>query len=229
MHKKIKLPVQDNNGKKTLIRANKELVNNRQREIVFSFSKFQKESIRCKDFNNFYPTKLDAVNAIKDFFVSSIDLSKRIPDELFDYSLKEQYHYNEFDDQTIIKRIENVLIDGYQMNSKIVEQLEGMYFEFYFSNGKRAIGTKIDENIFSILFLDPNHLICKESSRNVKMKERFMIPTILEGWDNSIEVKNEVSKNDYIKIIIESMENNTYEKFEEVSNDLKDVLDISDI
>lgn len=28
MHKKIKLPVQDNNGKKTLIRANKELVNN---------------------------------------------------------------------------------------------------------------------------------------------------------------------------------------------------------
>lgn len=34
MHKKIKLLVQDNNGKKTLIKANKELVNNRQREIV---------------------------------------------------------------------------------------------------------------------------------------------------------------------------------------------------
>lgn len=229
MHKKIKLPVQDNNGKKTLMKVNKEFVNNRQREIVFSFSKFQKESIKCRDFNNFYPTKLDAVNAMKDFFVSSIDLSKRTPDELCEYSLKEQYHYNEFENQTIVKRIENVLINGYKMSSKTVEQLEGMYFEFYFSNGKRAIGTRIDENIFSILFLDSNHLICKESSRNAKMKEDFMIPTILEGWDNSIEKTNEINKNDYVNIIIESIENNKYEKFEEILNDLKDVLDISDM
>lgn len=59
--------------------------------------------------------------------------------------------------------------------------------------------------------------------------KKTLIRANKELVNNSIEVKNEVSKNDYIKIIIESMENNTYEKFEEVSDDLKDVLDISDI
>jgi len=59
--------------------------------------------------------------------------------------------------------------------------------------------------------------------------KKTLIRANKELVNNSIEVKNEVSKNDYIKIIIESMENNTYQKFEEVSDDLKDVLDISDI
>ena len=59
--------------------------------------------------------------------------------------------------------------------------------------------------------------------------KKTLIRANKELVNNSIEVKYEVSKNDYIKIIIESMENNTYQKFEEVSDDLKDVLDISDI
>ena len=59
--------------------------------------------------------------------------------------------------------------------------------------------------------------------------KKTLIRANKELVNNSIEVKNEVNKNDYIKIIIESMDNNTYQKFEEVLDDLKDVLDISDI
>lgn len=59
--------------------------------------------------------------------------------------------------------------------------------------------------------------------------KKTLIRANKELVNNSIEVKNEVNKNDYIKIIIESMENNTYQKFEEVLDHLKDVLDISDI
>lgn len=59
--------------------------------------------------------------------------------------------------------------------------------------------------------------------------KKTLIRANKELVNNSIEVKKKVNKNDYIKIIIESMENNTYQKFEKVLDDFKDVLDISDI
>ena len=74
------------------------------------------------------------------------------PKELFSPNMKTQYHYNEFDDNLIIDRIESILINGYGMPKRKVDEFERMYFEFSFGNGKRVIGTKIYDNIFQILF-----------------------------------------------------------------------------
>lgn len=119
-NKKIKLinDVINKKDESTLIRANKELTNNRERAIVFSFSNFKKESVRCKGFNNFYPTRLDAINAAKDFFESISILSKHTPSELSEFALKEQFHYNKLDDNLEVSRIENVLINGYGINAE---------------------------------------------------------------------------------------------------------------
>lgn len=225
---KIKVSYEQKNeqDKRTLINANNGLTNNREREIVFSFANFYKESIRCKEFNNFYPTKLDSVNAVKDFFESLSIISTYTPSKLSEYAVKEQFHYNQLKDDAV-SRVESVLIDGYKMNKEKVEQFEGLYFEFQFSDGKRAIGTKIDENIFSILFLDPNHFICPESSRNIKQKAQSNVPAVFGGWNGLISQKNEVSKDDFIQMIIEEIQMGRYQDLEEIVKDLKDVIDLS--
>ena len=45
----------------------------------------------------------------------------------------------------------NILINGYGTSKKKVDEFEKLYFEFSFFNGKRAIGTKIYDNIFENL------------------------------------------------------------------------------
>lgn len=210
--------------KSTLITTPKELTNNRERAIVFSFSNFQKESIKCRDFNNYYRSKLDAINAARDFMESIKNLSTYTPSQLFEPALKEQYHYNEFKDELHIQRIENVLINGYNMKSEKVKQFEKLYFEFQFSDGKRVIGIKIEENKFSLLFLDSSHFICKESSRNIKQKEKYSIPGVFGGWEESVDNILEVSKDDFLQMIIDDIQMGKCTDIHEMAKDLEDIV-----
>ena len=68
--------------------------------------------------------------------------------------MKKQYHYNEFNDNKFIDRIESILVNGYNMTQEKVDEFERTYFEFAFGNGKRVIGTRIFENIFQMWFIN---------------------------------------------------------------------------
>lgn len=178
MHCNKQIVIPKNEKGKTLVKA----INNRtiKNYIVFSFSFFYGYSICIRDFNNFYATKSSAEKSVEDFFETMRLMSGMETKELLTPNMKKQYHYNEFDNDQIIDRIEYILIEGYGLKREKVDEFERMYFEFSFGNGKRAIGTKIYDNIFQILFIDCNHLVCIDSSRKVKTKLKFTYQVYLE-------------------------------------------------
>lgn len=195
-------------------------------KIVFSFSFFNGQSIHFRDFNNFYSNEEDAKKAASDLFETLRLMSNLEPKELFAPNMKKQYHYNQFDDNNIIDRIESILINGYGMTRDKVDEFERMYFEFSFSNGKRVIGTKIYENIFQILFIDCNHLICIESSRNVKIKNGYSVPSIFEKVDRNITVK-QYNRGELLELLIDSARNGTYTNMDDFIKDYDDLFVMS--
>lgn len=204
MPKKIKPSIFLNN--KALIKES--TIPEKDKKIVFSFSDFLKESIVCGDFNNKYANKIDSINAVKDFFNSLKDISTLTISQLSSSSYKGKFHYNELNREDVIKRINKILIKGYNLPEQFVKNdLESTYFEFEFKDGKRAICTKTEENVISILFLDPNHLVCIDSSRLVKEKQKYAIPSTFEGWKRTSVDNLNINAKDFLQEYI-----NEYEK-----------------
>ena len=219
-HNKIPFP---NSPEKSLI-VNKTDLSSYDK-IVFDFTYFQVKSISINGFNNCYRKESDSINAVGDFFETLKNINSFNKKAFFVSSVKTQFHYNEFADDEIIDRIEKVLTDGYAMPYEKVKEFERMYFEFSFNNGKRAIGTRIYDNIFSILFLDPNHLICVESSRNVKSKLSFSIPGVFSKLKNDTLSKEEFNQNEFLKMIVQDYNMGKYTSMEDIVNDLKSIID----
>ena len=192
-------------------------------KIVFSFSFFNGSSIRYKDFNNFYANEQDSKKSISDFFESIKLMSNLEPKELYSLNMKKQYHYNEFSNKLIIDRIESILINGYCMPKAKVDEFERMYFEFSFGNGKRAIGTKIYNNIFQILFIDCNHLVCIDSSRNIKLKDAFSYPSFFENFNNDINIK-QYEREKLFEMLIDSAHKGAYKNVEELIKDYEELF-----
>lgn len=194
-------------------------------KIVFDFTYFQTRSISINGFHNCYKKKIDSINAVGDFFETLKNINSYNKKSFFDTSVIKHFHYNEFKNEDVIDRIEKVLIDGYKMPFEKVKEFERLYFEFSFNDGKRVIGTKINGNIFSILFLDPNHLICEESCRNLKSKLVFSIPSAFEKWKNDTLAREDFNQNEYLKTIIEEYNNGKYSSIEDIVNDLKCIIE----
>lgn len=206
--------------KETLVKPSiEDLVEQR---IIFSFSFFQGKSIKVNDFNNHYGNENDAKKSISDFFDTLTIISKMSSQEFYSTSIKEQNHYNEFTDNDIIDRIEMVLMEGYGMPRKKVDGFERSYLEFSFSNGKRVIATKIYGNLFEILFIDCNHLICIESARNIKQKMLFSIPGLFKISGQCVDLK-EYSRDDLIDMLFEDARNNKYTSIEEFLKDYEEI------
>ena len=216
-YNKNKIKVNDANGK-TLVKSS--LIEVIEQKIVFSFSFFKGKSICFKDFNNYYATESDSKKSISDFFTTLNEISKMDSKRFYSPEVKEQLHYNKFTDNKIIDRIENILIDGYGMVSEQIKQFERMYFEFSFSNGKRVISTMIYNNIFEILFIDSNHMVCLESCRNIKRKMKFEISSL---FDKQVvdEVKKEYAKIVLFEMIIDDAKNGVYENINELIADFE--------
>ena len=221
-YKKIPIPKRP---EKSLIAPKNDLSN--YDRIVFDFKYFQTHSIAINGFNNLYKSKLDSVNAVGDFFETLQNINLFTKKEFFVTSRIKQFHYNEFTDEDIIDRIEKVLIEGYKMPHDKVREFERMYFEFSFNDGKRVIGTKIYDNIFSILFLDPNHLICENSSRNVKNKMKFSIPGAFQKWENNTLAKEDFNQNEFLKMIVDDYNKGKYESMSEIVEDIKFLIENS--
>ena len=189
------------------------------KKVSFSFADFQTNSIQIDNFNNHYFNEESSRNAVSDFFNIIISISNLNYKELFSIATKKEYHLNKLDDDKIINRIEKVLLNGYHFPTEKIEEYESEYFEFQISDGKRVICYKIDNVIFP-LFIDCNHMICIESSRNPKAKQGYKYPSSfakLNEKELSLEEKN---INDFLKIIIEE---HTYNN-NLTSNDIIDML-----
>lgn len=197
-------------------------------KIVFSFSFFQPKSITYKDFNNFYSSLEDAKKSVSDFFETLKLMSNLEPKELFSLNMKKQYHYNEFNDNKIIDRIESILVNGYNMTQEKVDEFERTYFEFDFGNGKRVIGTRIFENIFQILFIDCNHLVCLNSTRNPKIKSNYAFPSLFQKDMLAVDLIKKSNREKVFELFIEEAKKGRYETVQELILNYEEfVLDVS--
>lgn len=223
MHKsKWKIPI-PKNPEKSLIVTKDTLYN--YDKIGFDFSYFQTYSISINGFNNCYKNRLDSINAVNDFFETLKNINSYNKKDFFVPSVKTHFHYNEFTDNAVIDKIEKVLTDGYKMPRDKVNEFERMYFEFSFNDGKRAIGTRIYDNIFSILFLDPNHLICDGSCRDIKNKMIYSIPGVFQKWKNDTLSKQDFNQNEYLKMIVDDYKMGKYQNMDEIIEDLKCIIE----
>lgn len=205
----------------TLVKvAAKRFIDNK---IVFSFPFFNGKSIRINGFNNFYANDSDAIKSVGDFFQTLKDISGFNIREFFSPAIKVQFHYNEFNSNKIIDRIEEVLMNGYNMPRRKIDEFEKLYFEFSFSNGKRAIGTKSYDNIFEILFVDCNHMICIESCRNYKKKMQYDYPSYFGRFDKAVDV-HEFEREELLAMLIDSAKSEAYSSLEKFILDYDDLL-----
>ena len=217
--KQIK-PLINDRGKTLVKVGNNRLVDNK---IMFCFSFFNGSSIIEGDFNNYYASTSDATKAISDFFQTIKNISNYNANQFFSPAIKKQFHYNEFDDNEVIDRIENILINGYHFSREKVDEFERMYFEFSFSNGKRVIGTKLDSNVFEILFIDCNHMVCLNSSRFVKNKMNYSCPSLFEKINNGIE-STELFGKDLLYMLIDAAKKGEYKSLEDFLKDYDELF-----
>ncbi len=105
-----------------------------------------------------------------------------------------------------------------------VSQFERLFFEFSFNNGKRVIGTKIYGNLFEILFIDCNHMICIDSSRVLKMKEGFKVPSAFKMENSSKDVE-EYGKTELVEMLVDMGRSGLYGTIEEFIKDFDDLLE----
>lgn len=220
-YNKSKIRLSTSEKGKTLVKVTNQ--KSTENKIMFSFSFFNGHSININDFNNFYANNSDALKAVSDFFQTLKNISNFEINQFFSPAIKVQFHYNEFADNRIIDRIENILTNGYLLPKEKVDEFERLYFEFSFSNGKRAIGTKIYNNIFEILFIDCNHMVCLESSRNIKIKAKFTYPSLF-GRLNSELNTTELDKDGLIKLLIDSARNGEYTNINDFIKDYDDLF-----
>lgn len=211
-----------NNPEKSLIVPSNDLSN--YNKIVFDFTYFQTNSISINGFNNNYKNKMESINAVGDIFETFKNINIYDKNQFFSPAIKKQFHYNQFENDDSIDLIERVLIEGYGMPKGKVEEFERLYFEFACDDGKRVIGTKIHDNILSILFLDPNHLIYKPACRNIKEKMMYSIPGVFAKWKNDELSKQDFNQNEYLKMIVEDYNRGKYKSIDEVIENLKSII-----
>lgn len=197
-----------------------------ENRVCFSFNYFKEESIRITGFNNFYKDKLASINSVNEFIDTIREMGKFQKDTLFSTNVKRLFHLNQIYDNKSIDLIEKVLIEGYGFPLEFVDNFERTYIEFSTKNGKRVIAALMYGTLFECLFLDPNHFICPEKSRNKKMKELFAIPSAFQKWnDETVDLKEPMLK-EYIGMIIDDYENGKINNLEEAMETLKEINEL---
>ena len=145
-------------------------------QLVFSFKYFHGESISIEDFNNFHQDCLVAIASLKDFHESIANLSKLTVKEAFDVRTKKQLHLHPIENKAA-NRVSYILREGYGFPERLVDEFENQYYEFASNNGQRVIAIRHDF-VIEPLFLDPNHLVYNNSSKNRQNKLMYKTPSI---------------------------------------------------
>lgn len=208
--------------KGTLINNPQKAENFEDKKVSFSFEDFKGDSILIDDYNSYYFNLESSRNAVADFITALKNISSLTIKEFFEPATKKRFHLNQIEDDDIVSRIEHVLINGYSFPEKKVEQFEKTYIEFQISDGKRVFAHKVDEILYP-LFIDCNHLICKDSSRNFKAKQSYNVKSsFVKQSEEDLNIQD-LDMIDNIKMILNAIENEDLD-IETVEEFLKELV-----
>lgn len=193
---------------------------------LLSFRRFNAKSIRVGDFNNFYVDHKSAVIALLEFHAVLKEISDISYNELFSRQYGKSLRAKKIrGDDDAIERIEKVLIDGYSVPKLMVEQFERSYIETAFGNGRRMISIYMD-GILEPLFIDNNHLICRGSSRAVKVKELYSYPCLLD--DIHLDDVTGLRECNIAELVMDDVMSGGYKDVEEIIRVYKELKDLND-
>lgn len=194
-------------------------------KVSFSFENFNADSVKDTriTYNSFFNTIESSRNAVSDFFKTIKELSKyKIGELLSNRRLREVYHLNKIDRENHIERIEYVLKNCYNYPQEKIEQFDKEYYEFQISDGKRVFWHRLD-NIICPLFIDCNHMICIDSTRDEKMKMHYCVESSFSHLGERELNAEDMSIVEFLKFIIEDYENDNSISADGIVDILKDI------
>ena len=158
---------------------------NKNTLYTFGFKYFEKDSKVSleKKFNNnyssithFLKTNSDFINAVKEIS------NETYKSTIIENKLNKRMHFKILEREESRNRITEILVEVYEKNVKVVEELkEGSQFvEFGMTKGCRYIGVIIDYHIIELLYFDPNHLTFADYEFNVSSKMSYTVPSIYD-------------------------------------------------
>lgn len=187
--------------------------------FCFKFTYFCNFSVNFTkyNFNTFFLNCDDAIKSSMNLMISLINMSKLTLNDFNNIRYKNKYHFNFFDRDDSIDRIECILENCYGFSPNLIAEFDRNYLEFTFFNGQHVIGILVGKSIIEILFLDVNHLVCDGSSRNIKSKMKYNYPSVFSDWG---KYKNDnINKLDFILECIRDGD----------ITDVKDILEICEV
>ena len=189
-------------------------------QILFKY--FQCNSITIDGFNNCYLNKEASIKSAHSFITRIKDIQSKTLKELRNRSMRKLYHFHSIQNENEVKRINYVLKEGYHFSNNTIENFENNYYEFALNSGERVIFVMVD-NLFELLFIDSNHFIYRESSRNAKYKDKFEYPSCLGEVEPSFDYK-EWQIIDIVKTMILAYDNGEIDDLDEFVSMLKDLI-----
>ena len=113
--------------------------------------------------------------------------------------LERTMHCKLLEKEESVDRIQNILIDGYNMSENVIKQWsDSKYIEFGITNEERFIGILLDYNIISILYIDPYHLTFPNHNFDIPLKMSYTTPSFLtRNSTTATSIKNGINDNYY--------------------------------
>ena len=216
--------IKDNRKPGTFLKTNAYADVNGEK-VSFSFENFNASSVvndKIK-YNSYYKNIESSRNAVSDFFDTIKELSRyEIGQLMSDVSIKKKFHLMRIDRDEHIDRIEIILKECYGYPQKKIDEFYREYYEFQISDGKRVIWYKLDNKICP-LFIDSNHLVCIDSTRNPKCKMRYSIPSSFSHLGESELSLHDKKIVSFLKEIIEEFESDNTLSTIDIIDLIKDV------
>ena len=218
-HKKKKVSISSDPSNRTEIIALRSKM--ADGNALFSFRFFCPNSVRVGDFNNYYVNRESAVKSAIEFIDLIREVSRIKWTMVYSTGYRKSLRVKETrDDDAAIDRIERVLVEGYGFPKDTVDQFERSYIELAFGDGHRLITVCVD-GIFEILFVDNNHLICRESSRFVSQKDRYEFPCLFD--EAHLDVGKVINEYNIAELVMEDVVAGKYEDVNKIIKDYEDL------
>lgn len=189
-------------------------------KLGFSFKYFHSECIKTDDFSNYYENGQTARKATSDLFKILKDISNEDVISVFSGPKKRQFHLNEITDKKSIALVENILLKEYGFPERTVEEFEQEYFEIIADgDGGRMIFVR-EDNIIDPLFIDANHMICPQASRDLNKKMTFSHPGLFcFSQKQNDYYEKEKERNALLEILITDARKGQFNSFDEFLNE----------
>ena len=197
----------------------------RNSKISVSFKYFHSECTKIDNFNNYYENEQAARKATSDLFQILKTISNEDVISVFSGSKKHQLHLNKLQDKKSIELVEEILLNGYNFPNRTVEEFEQEFFEVVADgDGGRIIFVR-EDNIIDPLFIDANHMICPQVSRDLKKKMTFEHPGLLCFSQKQIDYyEKEEERTELLKLFMEDVRKGRYDTVEDILNEWDSII-----